>query len=86
MKHPNRSDFQAHIDGSAVVVLFEPTKSYFRFALLDPSEWEKHGRVSHDAVVRHSKCGDTAEYIDSEVGNLALDVAQRYTSQAKAGL
>lgn len=83
MKHPSRSDYDVHVDGSYVVVLFKPTESYYSFSQLDPSQWAEYGPVSSTADVRHAKFGDTGEYVDGEVGSLALNIARNHVSKTR---
>ncbi len=84
MKQPQKSDYEARDEGSSVVVLFKPTKSYFTFSRLDPSEWAKHGPVSASPHVRHVQTGDTGQYIENEVMTLALAVAREYARKSDA--
>jgi hypothetical protein len=80
MKQPNKTAFDVHDEGSTVVVTFTPTKSYFTYARLHKSEWDKHGKISKYPKVRHAKTGDTGEYVDEEVSDFAYNLAVQHAN------
>jgi hypothetical protein len=71
MKQPKLSDFEANVEGSEVIVHFKPSESEICFGLLE------HGRVSSVPNIRHAgQSGDTGEYDEDDVVDMARDVAR----------
>ena len=75
MRQPTERDFDITMDreGGVVRAFFKPTESTYEFML------RAAGGISPPSV-RHAKTGDTDDYIDLEVG----DMATRLAGQAAA--
>jgi hypothetical protein len=83
MKQPRKTDFEVNDTGSELTVTFKPTESFYTFGRLDPSEWDRHGKISRDAKVRHAT-GYTNGYIQAEVHQMAYDLAIQHTRRGDA--
>jgi hypothetical protein len=78
MKHPNEDDFEVHVEEGAVEVTFEPTKSYYYFAMRsDPDEIEEFGPLSPPSVRHANPQGDTGDYSPREVATMASSLAMK---------
>jgi hypothetical protein len=75
VKKPNEKDFDVEINEGYVEVIFRPTKSHYSFAVLA----DRRG-LSQSPDVRHAKTGDTGEYMESEVRDMAFRLASRAIS------
>jgi hypothetical protein len=79
MKRPQESDFKIESRDSGVEVIFIPTESHYNFSLLADEERAKHGPFSSYVKVRHSgPTGDTGDYIEKEVTEIAHLLAERH--------
>ncbi len=75
MKHPTPSDFTVEAKEAYVSVIFKPTDSHYNFGrLADPEDIARHGPLSRPNV-RHGKTGDTGEYPEHEVAQMAHTLA-----------
>jgi hypothetical protein len=78
MKHPNEDDFEVHVEEGAIAVTFEPTKSYYYFAMRsDPDEIEEFGPLSPPSVRHANPQGDTGDYSPREVAKMASSLAMK---------
>jgi hypothetical protein len=76
MKDPAQSDFGVTVSESSVLVTFNPTNSHYSFYLLaDTADIERHDPVSLSNVTHSGPSGDTADYMSSEVQEMAARVA-----------
>jgi hypothetical protein len=76
VKSPKESDFKVSVQGSGVSVTFIPTESHYSFyRLADPEDIERHGPLSLSTIRHAGKSGDTADYIASEVQEMAVSLA-----------
>jgi hypothetical protein len=78
MKQPAEDDFTVDVLESSVIVLFEPTQSYFTFyRLADPRDIKQFGPVSPEPDgIRHAGLsGDTGDYHSDEVQAMAHALA-----------
>jgi hypothetical protein len=75
MKHPTPSDFTVEAKEAYVSVIFKPTDSHYNFGrLADPEDIARYGPLSRPNV-RHGKTGDTGEYSENEVAQMAHTLA-----------
>jgi hypothetical protein len=72
MRQPTERDFDITVDREDGVVraFFKPTESTYEFIL------RPDGSISQPQV-RHAKTGDTDDYIDREVGDMATRLAEQ---------
>lgn len=76
MKNPVATDFAVFVDESPVCVTFKPTASSYSFyRRVDAKDFERHGPLSLSNVRHAGPSGDTADYISSEVQEMAVRVA-----------
>jgi hypothetical protein len=75
MKHPTPSDFTVEAKEGHVSVIFKPSDSHYNFDhLADPEDIARYGPLSRSNV-RHGKTGDTGEYPENEVAQMAHTLA-----------
>ena len=76
MKHPTPSDFIVEAKEAHVSVIFKPSDSHYNFGrLTDPEDIALYGPLSRSSNVRHGKTGDTGEYLENEVAQMAYTLA-----------
>jgi hypothetical protein len=76
MKHPTPSDFIVEAQEAHVNVIFKPSDSHYNFGrLADPEDIARYGPLSQPTNVRHRKTGDTGEYPENEVAQMAHTLA-----------
>jgi hypothetical protein len=83
MQHPTEADFDVQISGAGVVATFKPTKSVYTFyRLADPDDIARHGPIlaGADTVWHAAPTGDTGDYLDYQVEQMARDVAVKKLS------
>jgi hypothetical protein len=77
VKYPAETDFDVSIEESGVWVTFKPTASSYSFyRLADAEDIERHGPLSLSNVRHDGPSGDTADYISSEVQEMAVRLAR----------
>jgi hypothetical protein len=76
MKHPTPSGFIVEAKEAHVSVTFKPSDSHYNFGrLADPEDIARYGPLSRPTNVRHGKTGDTGEYPENEVAQMAHTLA-----------
>ena len=76
MKRPTPSDFTVEAKEAHVTVIFKPSDSHYNFGrLADPEDIARYGPLSRSSNVRHGKTGDTGEYPENEVAQMAYTLA-----------
>jgi hypothetical protein len=76
MKSPTPSDFTVEAKEAYVSVIFKPTDTHYNFGrLADPEDIARYGPLSPPSNVRHGKTGDTGEYPENEVAQMAHTLA-----------
>jgi hypothetical protein len=76
MKHPTPSDFIVEAKEAHVSVIFKPSDSHYNFGrLADPEDIARYGPLSRPSNVIHRKTGDTGEYPENEVAQMAHTLA-----------
>jgi hypothetical protein len=76
MKHPVRSDFDAAVSESGVIVTFKPTRSIYSFyRLADSEDIARLGPVSLGRVRHAGASGDTEDYPSDEIQKMAENIA-----------
>jgi hypothetical protein len=83
MKHPSPSDFTVEAKEAHVSVIFKPSDSHYNFGrLADPEDIARYGPLSRSSNVRHRKTGDTGEYPENEVAQMAHTLAVKAITTA----
>jgi hypothetical protein len=76
VRSPKEADFKVSLEESGVSVTFEPTESHYSFyRLVNAEDIERLGPISLSSIRHAWKSGDTAEYIASEVQEMAVRLA-----------
>lgn len=74
IKNPNKTDFIINeLNGRNLKIEFIPTNSVFNFRIYDGQ--------AHLQNYRHTTTGDTAEYIENDVINMACNFASNYVNE-----
>jgi hypothetical protein len=76
MKHPVEGDFATTVTEAGVTVTFRPTNSIYSFyRLADSNEIGRLGPVSPARVQHAGPSGDTGDYAQDEVQDMATRIA-----------
>jgi hypothetical protein len=65
----------------AVLAIFLPTNSHYVFTIVDKAEQEQFGLLSPAYEVEHRRTGDTGDYPESEVRDMAWELALAQASK-----
>jgi hypothetical protein len=70
MKQPTKTDFHVEVDDAVIRIFFRPTESHYDYYLL------ADGGLSRAPIIRHAKTGDTGNYAESDIEEMAYELAQ----------